>query len=146
VPNPSYISNASVKFSVEKAWVIANNIDVNTIALYRFKNGIWNKLSASKVSENETLIFYLASTPGFSPFAIAGEKISVAPTLTPTLTPTPGPTELPTTPTPTPTPPTPTPTKPAPGFDMIISATGMMILTYLWKRRLNLIVNENEKV
>jgi S-layer protein (TIGR01567 family) len=132
VPNPSYVSNASVKFSVEKSWISANSIDSNSIALYRFKDGAWNKLSTAKLFENDTLIFYIASTPGFSsPFAIAGEKISAVPT-TPTPTPTP---------MATPTPPTgtaeisPTPTKPAPGFDLTVAAIGAITAIYLWRRR-----------
>ncbi|MEM2934500.1 MAG: PGF-pre-PGF domain-containing protein, partial [Methanocellales archaeon] len=127
----NYISNASIKFYVEKSWILANSIDPNSIALYRFKDGTWNKLNTSKISENETLLFYFASTPSFSPFAISGEKIgaitpALIPTSTPTPTPTPiaGPAEI-----------SPTPTKPAPGFDLMVVIIGVTIATYLWKRK-----------
>lgn len=77
--------------------------------------GKWNKLQTSEVYENDTMIVYIASTPGFSPFAISAEKIVATPTATPTplvtMTPTPtattGPPEL-----------GPTPTKGAPGFEI----------------------------
>lgn len=105
VPNPTLITNASIKIKVEKDWIAANNIDAASIAMYRYRDETWNKLSTEKISEDDKYLIFLVTTPGFSPFAITGEKI--APTLTPTVTPTPTPTPA-LTPTPTPTA-TPTP-------------------------------------
>ncbi len=95
VPNLTYISNVTIKFRVEKGWISANNIDPASISLYRFKDGVWNKLPADKLFENETTVIYIATTPGFSPFTIAGEKIKVSSPLQTTQQPTIPPTYLP---------------------------------------------------
>ncbi|MDI6798764.1 MAG: PGF-pre-PGF domain-containing protein [Candidatus Aenigmarchaeota archaeon] len=67
------ISQAKIKFLVEKSWISGNNIDANTIVLYRFSDNKWNKLATTKVSEDTDYIYYEAQTPGFSYFAISGE-------------------------------------------------------------------------
>jgi PGF-pre-PGF domain-containing protein len=73
------ITEAKIKFKVEKSWINQNNISVNTIALLRFSNNTWNKLPTTKVSEDANYIYFEAETPGFSYFAISGEKIVLAP-------------------------------------------------------------------
>jgi methanogen extracellular protein (TIGR04279 family)/PGF-pre-PGF domain-containing protein len=104
VPNPALITNASIKIKVDKNWTATNNIDPASIAMYRYKDETWNKLPTEKISEDNQYLIFLVATPGFSPFAITGEKLAPTPTPTPTITPTPTPTPTPTiTPTPTPT-------------------------------------------
>lgn len=76
----SAISAAKVKFKVPKSWLTSNNIDANTVKLNRNVGTTWEKLSTSKVSEDTTDITYEAETPGFSTFAITGEKIAATPT------------------------------------------------------------------
>lgn len=111
VPNPAQLANCTIEIKVDKAWIAANNINPASIAIYRYKEGAWSKLETVKLSEDDKFILFRASTPGFSPFAITGEKM--APTPVPTLiTPTPVPTK---TPTPLPTA-TATPT-PEPGIE-----------------------------
>jgi PGF-pre-PGF domain-containing protein len=72
------ISSASIKFKVEKTWITNNSIDKATITMSRYKDGVWNKLSTYMLSENETYVYYKASTPGFSVFAITGETVKAA--------------------------------------------------------------------
>jgi PGF-pre-PGF domain-containing protein len=67
------ISKAKIKFFVEKSWIDANKIDENTIALQRFSDNKWNKLTTTKLSEDKDYVYYEAETPGFSYFAISGE-------------------------------------------------------------------------
>lgn len=75
------ISSAKIKFSITKAWVTANNIDVNTITLSRLVNNVWVKLPAAKISETSTLINFEATSLGLSIFVITGEKVGApAPT------------------------------------------------------------------
>src|SRR3989344_1959054 len=70
------ISKAKVKFKVTKTRLTANKINENTVALNRFINNGWTKLSTKKISETTTEIEYEAETQGFSTFAITGEKIT----------------------------------------------------------------------
>ncbi|HLC39876.1 MAG TPA: PGF-pre-PGF domain-containing protein [archaeon] len=74
------IKNATVKFKVEKAWFTEEKVDASTIALYRYVNGKWDKLSTVKLTEDANFIYYRSTIPGFSYFTIAGE----APTTTAT--------------------------------------------------------------
>jgi len=69
------MSDATVTFVVEKSWVHKNNIDVSTIFLYRYVNDTWYKLETQKVGEDSHYLYFEAKTPGFSPFAISGEKV-----------------------------------------------------------------------
>jgi PGF-pre-PGF domain-containing protein len=80
------ISSATIKFKVEKSWINANNIDVATIALYRYANNAWNKLNTTKLSEDANYVYFEAETPGFSYFAISGETIAAVTTTLPTTT------------------------------------------------------------
>jgi PGF-pre-PGF domain-containing protein len=68
------IANATIEFQVEKSWVETNNIDANTIALYRYSNNTWNKLPTSKINESMNYYYFKSISPGFSLFAIAGLK------------------------------------------------------------------------
>ncbi|MEM5773152.1 MAG: PGF-pre-PGF domain-containing protein [Candidatus Aenigmatarchaeota archaeon] len=68
------ISQAKIKFFVEKSWITENNIDPSTIALYRFSENKWNRLTTNKLTEDSNYIYYEAETPGFSYFAIVGEQ------------------------------------------------------------------------
>ncbi|KHO47662.1 MAG: hypothetical protein QT00_C0002G0322 [archaeon GW2011_AR5] len=69
----SQMSSVKVNFKVPKSWLSSNNIDKNTVALNRYNNG-WAKLATTIRSEDATYVYYAADTPGFSTFAITGEK------------------------------------------------------------------------
>ncbi len=99
----SDISQVKIKFKVEKSWINANNINSNTIALQRYTNGGWTKLTTNKISEDTNFIYFETESPGLSVFAITGEKIITSTTAIPTTTvkpkPKTQPLEIPTIPT-----------------------------------------------
>jgi PGF-pre-PGF domain-containing protein len=78
------LDRPKIKFKIEKSWINANNIGVTTIALYRYSSGAWNKLTTTKLSEDNTYVYFEAETPGFSYFAISGQALTT--TTTPTAT------------------------------------------------------------
>jgi PGF-pre-PGF domain-containing protein len=67
------IANVKIRFKVEKAWIKANKIDENKIALYRFENDSWVKKPTSKISEDSNNIYYESGLSSLSLFVIAGE-------------------------------------------------------------------------
>ncbi len=71
------ITEAKLKFLVDKSWIINNNIDPNSIKLYRWSNGVWLGLKTEKIGEDSENLYFESITPGFSYFAISGkEKIA----------------------------------------------------------------------
>ena len=94
------MADTTVSFTVEKSWVTDNNIDVTTIALYRYSDDTWHELVTRKIAEDANSLQFEAETPGFSPFVVSGktgeprvEGIIAEPTVTAEKTPTPTPTE-----------------------------------------------------
>jgi len=73
------ISSVKIDFMVEKTWIINSNINASTIALQRYAEEKWNKLSTTKTGEDDNYVYYQALSPGLSVFAITGEKV-VTPT------------------------------------------------------------------
>ncbi|MEK6888245.1 MAG: PGF-pre-PGF domain-containing protein [Candidatus Aenigmatarchaeota archaeon] len=69
----SDISSVTINFKVPKSWLTANNIDKNTIALNRYDSA-WSKLPTTIRSEDSTYVYFTATSPGFSTFAITGSK------------------------------------------------------------------------
>ena len=69
------IENAVISFKVAKSWLQDKQIDESTITLYRYNDVKWNKLTTSLSSEDENYLHFTAQTPGFSPFAITGQKL-----------------------------------------------------------------------
>jgi len=80
------IQQGRMKFKVLKSWISSNNIDSNTISLFRYSNNVWNKLSTLKVSEDSNYVYFDAATPGFSYFAVSGELKAGATTTVPSVT------------------------------------------------------------
>jgi PGF-pre-PGF domain-containing protein len=75
-----YITNAVVCFRVEKAWIKDKNIDLASISLNRYSDNKWYQLPTSLSGEDTNYLYFIAKTPGFSPFAITGRpeaKINV---------------------------------------------------------------------
>jgi len=68
----SRILSAEIKFKVENSW-IEQNSNAETIALYRYSDG-WQALPTRIESPDAEITYYSAKTPGFSLFAIAGDK------------------------------------------------------------------------
>jgi PGF-pre-PGF domain-containing protein len=65
----STISNPQISFTVEKAWLEENDIDLANIRLMRYTTK-WNELETTVTKEDSELVYFTAQTPGFSPFAI----------------------------------------------------------------------------
>ncbi|HWR25333.1 MAG TPA: TIGR04279 domain-containing protein [Methanosarcina sp.] len=72
--NSQNIENATIGFRVNQDWIKENHIDAKSIALQHFKDNKWNSLPTKKVNEDKECIYFEAETPGFSPFAITGQK------------------------------------------------------------------------
>ncbi|MDM7920190.1 MAG: NosD domain-containing protein, partial [Methanosarcina sp.] len=70
------INGASINFRVPRSWVQENNIDVSTITINRFHNDEWNALPTEMTYEDEEYYYFTAETPGFSRYAITGDKLS----------------------------------------------------------------------
>lgn len=64
------ISEGKIEFKVEKSWLTQNKLDKNAVALFRYADSKWNELKASILKEDDKLVYYSASTPGFSYFAV----------------------------------------------------------------------------
>ena len=69
----SQMSSVKINFKVPKSWLASNNIDKNTVSLNRYSDG-WTKLATTIRSEDANYVYYTADTPGFSTFAITGQK------------------------------------------------------------------------
>jgi PGF-pre-PGF domain-containing protein len=70
----SNINDPVIGFKINKKWVEDNDIDTETISMNRYSNGIWNALETKQTNSDENYIYFEASTPGFSPFAITAEE------------------------------------------------------------------------
>ncbi|MBC8500566.1 MAG: PGF-pre-PGF domain-containing protein [Nanoarchaeota archaeon] len=66
------IEEATISFEVEKEWLRNSSLERDDVALFRYAAG-WDELPTNIMRENLTTVFYNATTPGFSYFAI-GEK------------------------------------------------------------------------
>ncbi|MBI4095480.1 MAG: PGF-pre-PGF domain-containing protein [DPANN group archaeon] len=75
--NSQLASDAKVTFNVDKSWLTENNVVKGSVKLLRF-TGTWDALPTAFVSETDTQVTYQATTPGFSTFAISGEKSATA--------------------------------------------------------------------
>ncbi len=69
----------SINFGVERAWITAENIDPDTIALRKWVAGAWVSLPTAKVGEDGTYFYYSAESPGLSIFAVSGSVSAPAP-------------------------------------------------------------------
>jgi len=65
----STVSDPKIAFSVDKEWIKEQGIDSSNIKLMRYTTK-WNELPTTITREDENKIYFLAETPGFSPFAI----------------------------------------------------------------------------
>ena len=67
------IENAVVCFKVEKTWIKNKSIDQSCITLNRYSDKKWEQLQTSQSGEDDKYLYFIAKTPGFSPFAITGK-------------------------------------------------------------------------
>ncbi|MBI2040751.1 MAG: PGF-pre-PGF domain-containing protein [DPANN group archaeon] len=75
--NNQLVSDAKITFNVDKSWLTENNVVKGSVKLLRY-TGTWDALPTAFVSETDTQVTYKATTPGFSTFAISGEKAAAA--------------------------------------------------------------------
>ncbi|MBC8501058.1 MAG: PGF-pre-PGF domain-containing protein [Nanoarchaeota archaeon] len=68
----SDIESVTISFRVGKSWLSANELASDEVALFRYASG-WEELTTAVDREDDNNIYYKATTPGFSTFAI-GEK------------------------------------------------------------------------
>ena len=64
------IDSAKIRFNITQSWLDDNNLSAGTVALNRYYNDSWQKLTTTRIGDNGTYIEYEAETPGFSVFAI----------------------------------------------------------------------------
>src|ERR1035437_1034019 len=69
---PNNIDNPAVCFKVEKSWIQDKNINQSSIILNRYSENKWNQLPTSLSGKDDRYFYFIAKTPGFSPFAITG--------------------------------------------------------------------------
>ncbi len=70
------IKDTEIGFKVDRSWVSQNNIDESTITLYRYDGGAWYPLTTKKVRDDTSYLYFIAKTPGFSPFSITSTSSS----------------------------------------------------------------------
>jgi len=68
------ISKAIIKFKIKKSWLTDKGYGKDTIALHRYYNNKWTKLTTTRDSQDTTYYYYSSESPGFSTFAITAEK------------------------------------------------------------------------
>jgi len=117
-----------IECKVLKSWIADNSIDETTVTLCRFDEVEgWQVLATSKIGEDNDFVYFEAVTPGFSLFAITGERAAAetpAPVATPTATP--GTMQMPK-PAATATPAA-TAASELPGFGAIVTAVSLLIV------------------
>lgn len=87
VPNQN-ISSIKITFDIPKSWIIENGLDPSTIVLARYTEQGWISYSSRIVGSDEQLYRFEASIPGFSIFAIIGDKAKPTTTTVATTIPT----------------------------------------------------------
>lgn len=75
--NISFRNSTDIRFFTTKKWVSDNDINISTVSLNRL-SGNWTKLPTDKTGEDSEKFYFKSATPGFSYFAITGEKNSAA--------------------------------------------------------------------
>jgi PGF-pre-PGF domain-containing protein len=68
------IESVAIKFKVPVGWFSEKGIDRSKVALNRYADGKWNTLTATKESEDGSFVYYSATSPGLSVFAVSGES------------------------------------------------------------------------
>jgi|GEM_PF-5864952 len=64
-----------IGFKVDRSWIEDEGIDPASVVLNRYSGDKWTVLSTTQTEPDEKYYYYQAETPGFSPFAITGERL-----------------------------------------------------------------------
>jgi PGF-pre-PGF domain-containing protein len=116
-----------VEFKVANSWIMNNNIDEATVKLNRYVGREWNALPTSKIDEDADFVYFEAETPGFSTFAVTGEKKVVVEATAATPTPAATSTPSPTTP--------PSSEEVLPGFEVIFATVSLLVVYMVMFRK-----------
>jgi len=73
------LASLTIKLEVLRSWLQQNNIDISRVRLWRYGANGWHELETQQVGEDALKIYFSASSPGFSVFAITGERITEFP-------------------------------------------------------------------
>jgi len=86
--NDSVISSVAVNFKVPKAWLNDTSADKTSIALYRLDGSLnsWTQLASKIDSEDNAYVYYSATSPGLSTYAIASTAAALLPSTSATTT------------------------------------------------------------
>ncbi|MBU5575261.1 MAG: PGF-pre-PGF domain-containing protein, partial [Candidatus Aenigmarchaeota archaeon] len=60
-------------FRIPISWLNENNIDENSIKLYKYENGEWKELPTTILSRDDKYIYYSATSQGLSIYSISGQ-------------------------------------------------------------------------
>lgn len=119
-----------LEFKVAKSWIADNSIDGPTVTLNRYDEtgGEWKVLPTYKTGEDSATVYFEAEAPGFSMFAVTGEKneaeveaaaMSVSTSTSASATATPGPTTMISA--------TPATSEELPGFEAILAVVSLVV-------------------
>ena len=72
--NPDAIDHADIAFTVSKSWLDAHTVQPDQIVMMRYTGGQWVELPTRLDHTSGDTYNYVATTPGFSYFAIAGKS------------------------------------------------------------------------
>jgi PGF-pre-PGF domain-containing protein len=70
----SSLESVKIKFFVPSSWIQENKFSEKNIVLKRYSEGKWNDLKTSFVSKDGANYNFVSESPGFSYFAIVGDK------------------------------------------------------------------------
>lgn len=65
------VKKAAIKFKVTKDWLAAKGYAKEDMVLKRYAESKWAELSTKLLNEDKSAVYYIASSPGLSVFAIA---------------------------------------------------------------------------
>lgn len=69
------VEKANITFVVERAVVEEKGVDVETIVLNGFFEGVWQSLPTEKIAEDEVFLYFEAESPGLSHFVATGVAV-----------------------------------------------------------------------
>ncbi len=78
------VKSAVVTFQVQKSWITENGAK-NQVLLKRLKGSSWETLSTSVTDEDDNYVYYKATSPGLSYFAVVMGEVAEATTTEPVI-------------------------------------------------------------